>query len=222
MAGSDPPAKPNLAATSWALLGMLSYQHELSGYDIRKWIDWSMRFFYGSPAYSQIYSELKKLEQLGLVSSRVESSGGIRNRRLYKITQAGLDAVTRWAAEAPVDPPTLKHGPLLRVTFGHLTNPGRLKEILQEHVAYADEMQRKAAKDARWAGVEPSWAYAQVALQWAERYYANERELALQMIKELDEAEAAFAEAGDGAKTPWPPPEYWYEIEKKADAEEPD
>ena len=118
MAGSG-SGKPNLAATSWALLGMLSYEYELSGYDIRKWIDWSMRFYYGSPAYSQIYSELKKLEQLDLVTSRVESTGGTRNRRLYKITQAGLDAVTKWASEGPVDPPTLKHGPLLRVTLGH-------------------------------------------------------------------------------------------------------
>ena len=215
-------AKPNLAATSWALLGMLSYEHELSGYDIRKWIDWSMRFFYGSPAYSQIYSELKKLEKAGLVTSRVENSGGTRNRRLYKITEDGLTAVRRWANEAPVDPPVLKHSPLLRVTFGHLTDPDRLKEILQEHVAYADEMQRQAAKDAKWAGVEPSWAYAKVALQWAERYYASERELALKMLKELDEADAAFENAGiaRGSRIPWPTPDYWYEIEKKADEDD--
>jgi DNA-binding PadR family transcriptional regulator len=224
MAGSDSAGKSNLAATSWALLGMLSYEYELSGYDIRKWIDWSMRFYYGSPAYSQIYSELKKLEQLGLVTSRVENTGGTRNRRLYRITEAGLDAVTRWANEAPVDPPTLKHGPLLRVTLGHLTSPARLKEVLQEHVAYADEMHRRAAKDARWAGADPSWAYARVALKWAERYYANERELALKMIKELDEAEAAFPQGRDAGPTkiPWPPPEFWYEIEKRANAEEPD
>jgi DNA-binding PadR family transcriptional regulator len=218
---SDQPGKPNLAATSWALLGMLSYEYELSGYDIRKWIDWSMRFFYGSPAYSQIYSELKKLEKLGLVSSRVESASS-RNRRLYKITDAGLDAVTRWANEAPLDPPVLKHGALLRVTLAHLTTPARLKEILQEHLAYADEMHRNAAKDAKWAGADPSWAYARVALQWAERYYANERELTLKMIKELDEAEATFPRAGDGGRAtiPWPTPEYWYEIEKKADADD--
>lgn len=198
MEGSDPPGKSNLAATSWALLGMLSYEHELSGYDIRKWINWSMRFYFGSPAYSQIYSELKKLERLGLVTSRVENTGATRNRRLYKITEAGLDAAIRWANEAPVDPPTLKHGPLLRVTLGHLTSPERLKEVLQEHVAFADEMHRRAAKDARWAGADPSWAYARVALHWAERYYANERELALTMIKELDEAEATFPQARDG------------------------
>src|ERR1700753_154836 len=116
MEGSELPSKPNLAPTSWALLGMLSYEYELSGYDIRKWIDWSLRFYYGSPAYSQIYSELKKLEQLGFVTSRVDLSGGARSRRLYKITPSGLDAVTRWANEAPVDPPVLKHSPLLRVT----------------------------------------------------------------------------------------------------------
>jgi DNA-binding PadR family transcriptional regulator len=219
---ADPGDKPPLAPTSWALLGMLSYEHELSGYDIRKWIDWSMRFFYGSPAYSQIYSELKKLEKLGLVTSRVESTG-TRNRRLYKITDDGLAAVTRWAREAPVDPPSLKHGPLLRVTFGHLTDPARLKEILHEHIAYVEELQRKAAKDARWAVADPSWAYAKIALEWAERYYASERELALKMIKDLDEAEANFPKVAEGgAKVPWPSPEYWYEIERKADAEEPE
>ncbi|MDG5482695.1 PadR family transcriptional regulator [Mycolicibacterium gadium] len=221
MADNASDAKPNLAATSFALLGMLSYEHELSGYDIRKWIDWSMRFYYGSPAYSQIYTELKKLEKLGLVTSRSDDTGA-RNRRLYKITEAGLEELKRWANETPVDPPNLKHGPLLRVTFGHLTTPERLKEVLQEHVAYADEMHRSAAKDARWAGADPTWSYARVALQWAERYYANERELALKMIKELDEAQASFPSAGQGGRTkvPWPTPEFWYEIEKKAEEDD--
>jgi DNA-binding PadR family transcriptional regulator len=220
----EQPGKPTLAATSWALLGVLSYEQELSGYDIRKWSDWSMRFYYGSPAYSQIYTELKKLERLELVTSRVENTAGARSRRLYKITEAGLQAVTHWANETPADPPVLKHSPLLRVTLGHLTNPARLKEILQEHVAYAEGMHREAAKDARWSSADPSWAYAHVALNWAERYYANERELALQMIKELDEAEATFPRMGDGGKRqiPWPATEYWYEIEKQADADDPE
>ncbi|PRC52182.1 PadR family transcriptional regulator, partial [Mycobacterium sp. ITM-2017-0098] len=34
MSDSEPERKPNLAATSWALLGLLSYEQELSGYDI--------------------------------------------------------------------------------------------------------------------------------------------------------------------------------------------
>jgi hypothetical protein len=44
------------------------------------------------------------------------------------------------------------------------------------------------------------------------------------MIKELDEAEAAFPRDREGGSTkiPWPTPEFWYEIEKRANAEEPD
>lgn len=200
---------------------MLSYETELSGYDIRKWIDWSMRYYYGSPAFSQIYSELKKLEKLGLLTSRVDATGP-RNRRLYLITESGMDAVTKWAREAPVEPPSLRHPALLRVTMGHLSDPATLKRTLHDHIAYIDQMQRDAAKDARWAAADPSWAYAKIALEWAERYYASERELTLRLIKDLDEAEAKFPKVGEDAKIPWPDPSYWYEIERKADAEDAD
>ena len=97
-------SKAALAATSWALLGMMSYEEEVSGYDLKKWIDWSVDLYYWSPSYSQIYTELKKLEGLGLVTSRVEHDEGTRSRRLYKITPAGMKAVTEWTNDAPVDP----------------------------------------------------------------------------------------------------------------------
>jgi DNA-binding PadR family transcriptional regulator len=210
-------ATPALAANSWAVLGMLSYQRELSGYDIRKWLHFGVRYYNGSPAFSQIYSDLKRLEKLGFLTSRVDGTGP-RNRRLYKITQAGLDAVTRWARDAPPDPPTLKHPAIMRVTLGHLSDPVALKQILQEHIAYVDEMQRDAAKGARFAAADPSWTYARIALGWAERYYASERELALKMIEDLDEAEASFPKVLEGAKVPWPLPDDWYEFEKEVPA----
>ena len=216
--------RPNLASTGWALLGMLSGGDELSGYDIKKWSNWVLRFFYQSPAYSQIYSELKKLEQLGLVTSRMDSDGAARSRRLYRITPLGMDAVSAWTADAPYDPPTLKHSVLLRVIFGHLTEPQRLRELLQEHVAYCDRMQRNAAVEARATEEQPVWAYAKVALNWAERYYASERELALELMKDLDEAEAEFAGARQtgGAGVVWPERDYWYEVEQRVKTEEGD
>ncbi|MDH6198066.1 DNA-binding PadR family transcriptional regulator [Mycobacterium frederiksbergense] len=214
----EPTATPALAANSWALLGMLSYQRELSGYDVRKWLHWGVRYYNGSPAFSQIYSDLKKLEKMGLLTSRVDSTG-TRNRRLYKITQAGMDAVTRWARDTPADPPSLKHPAIMRVTLGHLSDPATLKQILQEHIAYVDEMQRDAAKGARFAAGYPSWTYARIALDWAERYYASERELTLKMIKDLDDAEDDFPKVLEGARIPWPLPDDWYEFEKGMDAE---
>src|ERR1700756_3589958 len=115
--------KGALAATSWALLGMMSYEEEVSGYDLKKWIDWSVDLYYWSPSYSQIYTELKKLEGLGLVTSRVEREEGPGARRLYKIPRAGRHALPEWTSPAPVDPPVLKPSVLLRVRFGHLSTP---------------------------------------------------------------------------------------------------
>jgi DNA-binding PadR family transcriptional regulator len=216
---SENPAKTTLAATSWALLGMMSYEEEVSGYDLKKWIDWSVDLYYWSPSYSQIYTELKKLEGLGLVTSRVERDEGTRSRRLYKITPAGMEAVTEWTNYAPLDPPVLKHSVLLRVTFGHLSNPARLKALLQEHVAYAAARHRKAVEDAEGAEAEPAWAYSVLALRWAAKYYAAEREFALEMIKEIDEADTILQRAPKGRfGKPRRRPGYWREVEKQVEA----
>ena len=198
---------------------MMSYEEEVSGYDLKKWIDWSVDLYYWSPSYSQIYTELKKLEGLGLVTSRVERDEGTRSRRLYKITQAGMDAAIEWVNDAPVDPPVLKHSVLLRVTFGHLTNPARLKELLQEHVAYAEARHRKAVEDADGAEGEPAWAYSVIALRWAAKYYAAEREFALELMKDIDEADAIMKKAAKGGfGKPRPTPGYWREVEKQVEA----
>ncbi|MGH3632546.1 PadR family transcriptional regulator [Mycobacterium sp.] len=202
---------------------MLAFGEEVSGYDIKKWADWSVGYFYWSPSFSQIYSELKRLESHGYATSRVLHGGGLRGRRVYKITESGQDAISKWATEAPTDPPILKHSVLLRVWLGHLNEPDRLKEILQEHIAYADRMRQRVAIDSQAAAAEPAWAYPRIAMQWSERYYAAERELALQLIKDIDEAQAALerGRANAGGKFPVPQPGGWREVEKRVQAEHP-
>ena len=203
---------------------MLAFDEELSGYDLKKWADWSIRFFYWSPSFSQVYSELKKLEKHEFVTSRVQSDDGVRGRRLYKITPAGTHAVQQWANEAPIDPPVLKHGVMLRIWLGHLNEPERLKEILREHIEYVEEMRQRAAADAAGAAAEPAWAYPRLALKWSERYYAAERELAEQAIKDIDEADAVIraVKVGDDAGFPKPTPGIWHEVEQQVQAEHPE
>ena len=132
---------------------MLAFGEEVSGYDIKKWADWSVGYFYWSPSFSQVYSELKRLESHGYATSRVQHDGGLRGRRTYKITESGQQAVSKWATEAPIDPPMLKHGVLLRVWLGHLNEPDRLKQILQEHIAYVDNMRQRVATDSEAAAL---------------------------------------------------------------------
>src|ERR1700755_182401 len=126
---------------------MLAFGEKVSGYDLKKWADWSVGYFYWSPSFSQIYSELKRLESHGYATSRVLHDDGERGRRVYKFTHAAQAAVSRWDTETPTDPPMLKHGVLLRIWLGHLNEPDRLKEILQEHIAYVDHMRQPGGND---------------------------------------------------------------------------
>ncbi|GAA4471969.1 PadR family transcriptional regulator [Rhodococcus olei] len=218
---SDLPALP---ATSWAVLGMLAFGEELSGYELKKWADWSIRFFYWSPSFSQVYTELKKLEKHGFVTSRVKHDNGVRGRRLYTITAAGTAAVRRWSNEAPIDPPILKHGVMLRIWLGHLNEPGRLKEILREHIEYVEKMRRRAAADAAGGAAQPAWAYAVIVLRWSERYYAAEKELAEQLIADIDAADAVIrsAKVGDELSHPKPTPGAWRQVEQQTKQAHPD
>ncbi|MCX4552914.1 PadR family transcriptional regulator [Streptomyces sp. NBC_01387] len=182
--------RPALPATSWAVLGLLSFGEELSGYDLKKWSDQSLRFFYWSPSFSQIYSELKRLEGVGYVSSRmVAQETGTRDKRVYLITDEGMDAVREWAREAPVDPPVLKHGPMLRMWLGHLLEPEQMREVLARHQEFAQSMRRRAAADVKGAEAREEWAFPTLTLKWAERYYAAECELAEAMLADIEELE---------------------------------
>ncbi|MEV6955055.1 PadR family transcriptional regulator [Streptomyces sp. NPDC051183] len=189
---ADETNRRTLPATGWAVLGLLSFGEELSGYDLKKWADGSLRFFYWSPSFSQIYSELKRLEQAGYASSRtVAQESGTRDKRVYRITDEGMAAVREWARGAPVDPPVLKHGPMLRLWLGHLLEPEQMREVLVRHQEYAEDMRRRAVADAESAKGEAAWAYSALTLKWAERHYASERDLAAAMLEDIEALTAA-------------------------------
>lgn len=184
-------AIPELPATSWAVLGMLSHADELSGYDLKKWADWSLQFFYWSPSFSQIYAELKRLEKHGYARSRtVLQDDGVRGKRVYAITDSGRDAVAHWVNHAPVEPPVLKHTVMLRAWLGHLAEPERLREILTEHIANVERMRHLAEVDAEGAEENPQWAYPGAVLRWCVRHYEAERDLARELLADVEKLTA--------------------------------
>jgi DNA-binding PadR family transcriptional regulator len=183
---SDSRSVPSLGATSWAVLGLLSFGEELSGYDLKKWADWSLRFFYWAPSYSQIYGELRKLEERGYATSRVVNKDDVRGKRLYRITTEGEDALAHWADETTVDPAVLKHGVMLRMWLGHVGDPARLRDMLLEHREQSEKMRIRAVADADGAEHEPGWAYPVMVLRWSAQYYEDERNRADTMLADLD------------------------------------
>ena len=165
---------PDLPATSWAVLGILSFGTELSGYDVKRWADQSLAFFYWAPSQSQIYTELRRLEQLGMALSRVEQTHAAKSRRLYGITELGQQCMRRWSDEVPAEPVVLKHAQILRLWAAHNGDLDRLKTALAGYRDDALRTAEAAGAHVRGAQREDAWRFSGVALEWSERFYRDE------------------------------------------------
>jgi len=187
-----------LPATAWAVLGLLSFGRELSGYDLKKWADSSLRFFYWSPAASQVYGELRRLEKLGLVTSRVAAQDDLRNKRLFRITDTGAAAIGDWVQHAPVEPTMLKHSVALRVWLGHLADPAHLRDVVEEHRDNAARLAEEAAQASASAAAaaDEHWEFPALVTRWSQRYYESERRLADEMLADLDALTASGSSSG--------------------------
>ncbi len=81
------------------LLGLLNYL-PMSGYDLKKMFDDSIHFFWAAQT-SQIYRELKKLENNGDIGSEMEASSKGPYRKVYSITDQGRETLTNWLTSPP-------------------------------------------------------------------------------------------------------------------------
>lgn len=124
--------EPKLPPTAYAVLGMLSFGREMSGYDLQKATESSVRFFW-SPAKSQIYAELRRLQEAGYATEREVAQTDRPDKRLYAVTPAGRTAVERWLAESPVELETIRSTFLLKVFFAHLMAPGVVEKQMAEY-----------------------------------------------------------------------------------------
>lgn len=174
---------PELPATAYAVLGLLSFGRELTGYDLRKWAE-NMRFFYWSPAQSQIYTELRRLRGRGYVTERGEAQRGRPNKKYYRITDGGLAAFRGWEDHSALEPPILKHSPMLRLFFGHQAEPTELRARLEEYVGWLRRQQSELAEVR--AGLLPAFPYPHLVATWGDTFYAAELTAVHAVLDELD------------------------------------
>ncbi|MEU9104175.1 PadR family transcriptional regulator [Streptomyces xanthophaeus] len=192
MTSSHTSKKQELAPTGWAVLGLLSFPGERTGYELKKWADSSLRFFYWSPAISQIYAELRRLEELGYAASVRSGPEEARAKRRYAITDAGRAALSGWAADtAEAGPPVLKHGLLLRIWLGHLADPERLRAMVGEHLERTRGELAAVREAVEQAADVAEWAFPVLALRWSERQHLAELELGQALLADLAQLQAA-------------------------------
>ena len=84
-----------LSATAYVILGMIRGAPK-SGYEIKAARGWDSTRFFWAASYGQIYPELKRLSEAGLIRG-VDSPTGGRRRTVYEITASAPRLKNRWS-----------------------------------------------------------------------------------------------------------------------------
>ena len=172
--------------TAYVLLGGLSIQSNLSGYELHQAIKENFGSFWGE-SYGQIYPTLKRLVAEGLIEASGSATAGKKRRQTYALTDAGRVCLRDWLAlPFQNDPPRNEF--LLKLFFAHEAAPG----VALAHVRELNERNRRML--ATLEGIEkmarayqskdpnlPYWmltlglglALARAALDWGESALAE-------------------------------------------------
>jgi PadR family transcriptional regulator AphA len=148
-------------AVTPVVLGLLALGPR-SGYDIKTVVDRSTRFFWAA-SYGQIYPELRRLEEEGLIEGE-DAPNGARTRRVYRLTAAGHDALREWLLGTTTTV-ELRDESLLRLFFADAL-PRRQALMLLEgrkrgHEEYLEVLR---AIEALPGGRDPD--FVDLVLQW--------------------------------------------------------
>jgi DNA-binding PadR family transcriptional regulator len=130
-----------LSPTGRVILGMLALGNR-TGYEIKQVVDRSTRFFWAA-SYGQIYPELRRLEEQGLVLGRHEPSGE-RERITYELTAVGEDALREWLASEDEPLYELRDEGMLKLFFSDSLPERRVQNIRamrERHQRKLDQLQ---------------------------------------------------------------------------------
>ena len=165
-----------------AALGLLAHEPG-SGYDLLKHFEKSMANVWPA-TQSQLYGELNKLADAGLIDV---SAIGPRGRKEYRINEAGQAELRRWVTN-PRDDPPFRSAWLLRVFLLGAVPPVQAREHVVAIADHADaEVKRlEELRDSiEWTDDEGLF-YGRAALEHGLRAHEMEAEWARWLVKAID------------------------------------
>ncbi len=175
----------------FGLLGLLTYR-DMTGYDLNKAFESSLQFMWNAKA-SQIYRELGKMEDEGLVTSHIEAQHKKFDRKVYSITSSGKRAFQEWLETFPNDLTfPVRDEFIVRVFFGQNLNAENLAFEIQRFKRQREEalqdlgrVSGTAKEAAEQDGLEESHFYWALTINKARKEIRAEIEWADETIKEL-------------------------------------
>ena len=114
----------------YAILGSLTSAPS-SGYDLARQFSLGLGWFW-SASHSQIYPELKRLEEAGLIDGSLTTVGEKLEKRVYSITEKGLDELLSWVTDRPHYRPN-RDPERLQLIFSDLASVEVIRRHLRAH-----------------------------------------------------------------------------------------
>lgn len=122
---------------TYGVLGLLAFWGPLSGYDLKRLFDHTLAPMWGA-AHSQIYKELRRMQEFGWVEMEREEQESRPDRKVYQMTAAGREALTTWQQQSP-EVFQIRDELLLKITFGSFAPPEALAKNLREGIAFHEQ-----------------------------------------------------------------------------------
>ncbi|QBD78095.1 PadR family transcriptional regulator [Ktedonosporobacter rubrisoli] len=119
----------SITTLGYALLTLL-VRKPLSGYDLARAMKNPIGFFWQA-RHSQIYPELARLEELGLVTAETIAQRDRPDKKLYTITLDGQAVLAQWITE-PAKPASERNELLLKTYSLWLADPEKAIKLFQD------------------------------------------------------------------------------------------
>lgn len=113
-----------------AILAVL-VEEPCSGYDLRKRFEGSVGFFWKA-SFQQIYRELSKLEEQGLLEAQEVQQESRPDKKIYSVTEAGRQFLREWIAQ-PAEMGPIKDDLLVKLFAGMLVSKETIRKELEHH-----------------------------------------------------------------------------------------
>lgn len=166
-----------LSTTSYALLSLLvidtGSDDGMTGYELKQLADRTLRFYWVSPAMSQIYTELERLTAHEYVKADEDTSGR-RTTKHFRITPAGLEALRTWLHTSEHDFPVLKHPIALRLMLGSMMGADEVKAMLDRYEIALTARRHELEAVRAMLGDRESVAYPARVAEWGLGFFDAE------------------------------------------------
>jgi DNA-binding PadR family transcriptional regulator len=159
-----------------AVLALLADQ-PAHGYEIKRGLEERFGIVVAPLNAGQVYTTLQRLQRDALVADDAVAQTGRPDKRVYRLTDAGRDALFEWLG-APSAPTRLRDDFFMKLVFAHsmrLADPAELIE--RQRAAYLrslGELERVLANDPAVDGttalvVEGAALHLEADLKWLDR-----------------------------------------------------